>query len=117
MTEPEKAMAHLRATYEILRARGDEKQATDALFAMFGDLLAMFGEALAKAHLGTLHELERELAPRGPEVVSLVRVEASGGKHARVEVWNRGGKAGVLTVDQGDVEELVRRLAPRRREP
>lgn len=113
MTEPDEALAHLRSMYETLRARGDEKQATDALFAVFGDALGI----VATAHLAALHELEHELGPRGPEVVSLVRVEPSGGKHARLEVWNRGGKAGVLTVEEGDVAELVRRLSPRRLEP
>ena len=84
----------LRTTYETLRAV-DEKRATDALFDFIRD-----------AWTG-----------RDPEVVSLVRVEPSGGNHARLEVWNRGGKAGVLTVEVRDVGELVRRLAPRRREP
>jgi len=43
------------------------------------------------------------------ELITFVRVETIGG-HDLVHVWNRGGKAGVLTVQAGDGAEVASRL-------
>lgn len=43
------------------------------------------------------------------DLISSVRVE-TGQRHDRVTVWNRGGSAGVLTVDAGDGNAVARRL-------
>ena len=43
------------------------------------------------------------------ELISSVRVE-HGPRHDRVSVWNRGGLAGVLTVDAGDGNDIADRL-------
>ena len=42
-------------------------------------------------------------------IVSSVRVEEGPG-HDQVHIWNRGGKAGMLTVDLGDGVRFARRL-------
>lgn len=47
---------------------------------------------------------------RPGEIVSTVEVETVGA-HERVDVWNRGGKAGTLTVSAGDGEAIAERLA------
>ena len=46
-------------------------------------------------------------------IVTFVRVERNGGPHARITVWNRGGNAGVLTVEQKDAEQIAGRLLGR----
>lgn len=51
--------------------------------------------------------------PAGPArerpVITVVRVE-EGPAHDVVHVWNRGGKAGTLTVDHGDGAVIAQRL-------
>lgn len=51
--------------------------------------------------------------PVGPTwdrpIISSVQVE-EGPSHDRVHVWNRGGKAGVLTVEKGDGEDIAKKL-------
>jgi hypothetical protein len=57
--------------------------------------------------------LEDDLLPQPPPVsemvISSVTVKCVG-DHDRVQVWNRGGMAGELTVCKGDGEPLKRRL-------
>ena len=43
--------------------------------------------------------------------ITTVRVEKGPG-HDYVHVWNRGGKAGTLTVTSGDGDLIARRLLP-----
>lgn len=49
--------------------------------------------------------------PTSALVVSSVRV-TDGPGHGRIEVWNRGGKAGELVVDRRDTERLLDMLLP-----
>lgn len=42
-------------------------------------------------------------------VITSVRVEEGPG-HDHIHIWNRGGKAGTLTVTKGDGELIARRL-------
>lgn len=42
-------------------------------------------------------------------IITSVKLEC-GETHDRVHVWNRGGKAGVLTVQKGDGPEVLRML-------
>lgn len=46
---------------------------------------------------------------RGDLLVTSVRIEHGPG-HDEVHIWNRGGKAGTLTVKKGDGIEIARRL-------
>ena len=57
----------------------------------------------------TIYAEGYDRAPR--PVISSVRVERGPG-HDLVHVWNRGGKAGTLTVDKGDGDAVARSLLP-----
>lgn len=48
-------------------------------------------------------------------VVSTVRLDEGPG-HDYLHIWNRSGKAGVLTVQKGDGEMIVALLLPNREE-
>lgn len=56
---------------------------------------------------------ERDLphTVRGDLLITSVRVERAFG-HDHVHVWNRGGKAGMLVVSEGDGERIARLLLP-----
>jgi len=43
------------------------------------------------------------------ELISSIRIDR-GPRHARISVWNRGGLAGVLTVNDEDADEIGRKL-------
>ena len=48
--------------------------------------------------------------PSNAFIISSVRVYRDGGSHARIHVWNRGGKCGELTVNAKDAGEIAERL-------
>lgn len=43
-------------------------------------------------------------------LVSSVRIEKTPGTHDVLHIWNRGGKAGELTVNRGDGKAIMQRL-------
>lgn len=48
---------------------------------------------------------------RSDLLITTVRIEETPG-HDLVHVWNRGGKAGVLTVNKGDGRAVAKLLLP-----
>jgi len=42
-------------------------------------------------------------------LISSIRIQVEG-SHAHLHIWNRGGKAGVLTVLREDAEAIAQRL-------
>ncbi|MEE8551436.1 MAG: hypothetical protein V3T08_09325 [Gemmatimonadota bacterium] len=63
-------------------------------------------EALAELREMPEGEQRRGWATSVSDLISSVRVEHGPG-HDRVHIWNRGGKAGVLTVKKGDGDNLA----------
>jgi hypothetical protein len=59
------------------------------------------------------HWPDDKLITSDKKLVTSVRVETHGG-HDHVHVWNRGGKAGVLIVTEGDGAQLEQRLEGQR---
>jgi hypothetical protein len=54
---------------------------------------------------------DRPATIRGKILITTVRIDEGPG-HDYVHVWNRGGKAGTLTVNKGDGWAVASRLLP-----
>lgn len=59
-----------------------------------------------------MHCTHKDIDKEGPKpLISSIYVEVYGG-HADIHIWSRGGKAGFLTVNTEDAEEIAARLLP-----